>query len=340
VDTKLSVAEVRRETPDSCSVVLVPPPGNDSRFSYRPGQFLTVQVPHPDGPVARCYSLCSSPAVDKQMRISVKRMQGGLASNWINDHLQAGDTLSALPPSGTFTPKSFEEDFLLFAGGSGITPVLSILKTALALGRGRIQLFYMNRDCTSVMFASELARLEVKHADRFRATQWLESELGIPSRAQLSELAAPFVTYDAFVCGPSPFMEAVTHALRELGVPPLRVHVERFQSLEEDPFSLIASSGVSDASAETVALDVQFDGEVHRLRWPTNVVLLETLENNGIEAPYSCRQGLCSACACVLVRGNVRMIHNAILEREDLDAGLILACQSLPTSDEIEVRYE
>lgn len=340
---ELQVLAVCKETPDACSVVLKPPPAAKERFAYRAGQFLTIQVPHPEGPLARCYSLCSSPVLGEDLRIAVKRVPRGLASNWINDELKPGDVLRTLPPAGTFTPRSFDDNLLLFAGGSGITPVMSIVKTALAVGRGQLQLFYMNRDSESVIFACELEKLQHIYAGRLRIDHWLESERGIPTRPQLADLAEPFVAHDAFVCGPSPFMEAVTHALRELGVPPSRVHVERFQSLEDDPFAPVVAEerGESTQSTQaTVALEVHIDGVTHELRWPTNIPLLEALESNGIEAPYSCRQGLCSACACVLVKGKVRMRHNEILEAEDLDAGLILACQSLPETDSLEVRYE
>ena len=338
---RLRVAEIVRETDDACSVVFEPPPGVD--FSYSPGQFLTLRLPLDSGPIGRCYSLCSSPHRDEPMRIAVKRVNEGLGSNWINDTLAVGDELECLVPSGMFTPKSLDDDLLLFAGGSGITPVLSILKSALHAGSGSVVLVYANQHENAVIFAAQLRELAEQYPDRLHVLHWLESVQGIPSRAQLKALAAPFTKHTAFVCGPSPFMESVSHSLRELGVPPARIHIERFQSLAEDPFALPATdaSAVVDEAENgpATALTVDLDGETHEFDWPRHKKLLDFLLEKGLKAPFSCRQGACSACACILADGEVKMLHNEILEQDDLDEGFVLACQSLPISDRVSVRY-
>jgi 3-ketosteroid 9alpha-monooxygenase subunit B len=264
----------------------------------------------------------------------------GVASNWINEHLAAGDELEALEPAGVFTPKSLDADLLLFAGGSGITPVLSILKSALARGTGQVVLVYANQHENAVMFAPVLRALAAEHPDRLHVIHWLESVQGLPSRPQLRALAAPFTSYTSFVCGPSPFMESVGHVLRELGVPPARIHVERFQSLAADPFTVPAATVVEAADGTDCAeLEVELDGEIHTLQWPRNTKLLDLLLAQGLRAPFSCRQGACSACACILAEGDIKMLHNEILEQDDLDEGFILGCQSLPISDRVAVRY-
>ena len=148
---RVTIREVTRETPDACSVVLEAPAGAD--FSYQPGQFVTLRLPTSNGLVGRCYSLCSSPHVDDELRIAVKRVREGVASNWINDALTVGAEIECLPPGGVFTPKSLDDDLLLFAGGSGVTPVLSILKSALAVGSGQVVLVYANQNEQSVIFA-------------------------------------------------------------------------------------------------------------------------------------------------------------------------------------------
>jgi 3-ketosteroid 9alpha-monooxygenase subunit B len=338
---QVRVREVIRETEDACSVVLDPPEDAADAFAYQPGQFLTLQLPGDAGPVARCYSLCSSPHVDDALRIAVKRVDGGVGSNWICDRIEAGQLLECLPPAGVFTPRSFDEDFLLFAGGSGITPVLSILKSALAMGSGRVVLVYANQHENAVIFAAELRELAAAHPDRLHVVHWLESVQGLPTRAQLKALAAPFTGYTSFVCGPSPFMEAVTHVLRELHVPPSRIHVERFQSLAENPFGMAVPSAPDTGAAPgaTAALEVELDGETHEFTWPTQTKLLDFLLAQGLKAPFSCRQGACSACACILAEGEVKMLTNEILEQDDLDEGYVLACQSLPISDVVKIRY-
>jgi 3-ketosteroid 9alpha-monooxygenase subunit B len=340
---RLKVVDIVRETPDSCSIAFEAPAG----FEYSPGQFLTLQLPLPSGPIGRCYSLCSSPHLDEPMRIAVKRVVDGAASNWINDTLAVGDEVESLAPTGMFVPKSLDDDLLLFAGGSGITPVLSILKSALTAGTGQVVLVYANQHEQAVIFAEQLRELGAAYPDRLHVVHWLESVQGLPSRPQLRAIAEPFTAHTAFVCGPSPFMESVSHSLRELGVPPARIHIERFQSLAQNPFALpeddaealveAAEGGTSDQ--QTAALEVELDGETHQFDWPRHKKLLDFLLEKGLKAPFSCRQGACSACACILSEGEVKMINNEILEQDDLDEGFVLACQSVPISDRVSVRY-
>jgi 3-ketosteroid 9alpha-monooxygenase subunit B len=334
---RLVVREIVRETDDACSLVLEPPAGAD--FSYQPGQFLTLRIPAETGPVARSYSLCSSPHVDDVLRIGVKRIRDGIGSSWIHESVAVGDEIECLVPGGVFTPKSLDDDLLLLAGGSGITPVLSILKSALAVGRGRIVLVYANQHEKSVIFADQLRGLAEANPDRLHVLHWLESVQGLPSRALLKALIAPYSSYTAFLCGPSPFMETVTHALRDCGVPPARIHIERFQSLVDDPFAIGDVAATADDGGETTHLQVDLDGETHEFEWPRRTRLLDLLLAKGLKAPYSCRLGQCSACACILDEGEVEMVTTEILEQEDLDDGYVLGCQSLPVSDKVRIRY-
>lgn len=341
---RLHVLDIVRETADACSIALDVPA--DADFSYSPGQFLTLQLPVEGGAIGRCYSLCSSPHVDEPMRIAVKRVVDGAGSNWINDTLAVGDEIECLAPTGMFTPKTLDGDLLLFAGGSGITPVMSILKSALAVGAGQVVLVYANQNEQAVIFASQLQRLAAEYPERLHVVHWLESVQGLPSRPQLRAIATPFTSHTAFVCGPSPFMESVSHVLRELGVPPARIHIERFQSLAANPFAMpeddaealveAAEGGAGDATA---ALEVELDGETHHFDWPRQKKLLDFLLEKGLKAPFSCRQGACSACACILADGEVKMLNNEILEQDDLDEGFVLACQSVPISDRVAIRY-
>ncbi|MCW2497035.1 ferredoxin--NADP reductase [Jatrophihabitans sp.] len=336
---RLVVREVVRETADSCSIVLEPPADAAEAFEYSPGQFLTLQLPTPTGSIGRCYSLCSSPHAGEPMRIAVKRVADGVGSNWLNDSVAVGDEIECLVPGGMFTPKSLDEDLLLFAGGSGITPVLSILKSALASGSGHVVLVYANQHEGAVIFADQLRTLAEEYPERLHVVHWLESVQGLPSRAQLKALAAPFTSYTSFVCGPSPFMESVSHSLRELGVPPARIHVEKFQSLAENPFEPVTAAATEAGDGSVASLEVELDGVTHEFAWPTQTKLLDFLLEQGLKAPFSCRQGACSACACIVSEGEVKMVTNEILEQDDLDDGFVLACQSLPVSDSVKVRY-
>jgi len=351
---ELEVVDVVAETADARSIVL-DPGEHRAEFAHTPGQFLTVAVPSDrTGLVARSYSLSSMPADEGPITITVKRTAEGYASCWICDNLKPGDRLRVLPPAGIFTPKNLDADLLLFAGGSGITPVMSITRTALARGSGRIVLFYANRDERSVIFGGALADLATKHPDRLQVVHWLESVQGLPTQEQMKAFAAQYQEWDAFVCGPGPFMKMTVDALKELEFPRERRHQEKFVSLGGNPFETdVSREPGADEDDETPApavpettgvavahLQVELDGEnLEYDDWPAGRTLLEHLESKGVKAPYSCRLGECSACAVRLLEGEVTMRNNDVLDAEDLDDGIRLACQSEAATEKVRVTY-
>ncbi|WP_410653429.1 2Fe-2S iron-sulfur cluster-binding protein [Amycolatopsis sp. cmx-4-54] len=335
----VTVAEVITETADARSIVFEIPAEHLSVFAYAPGQFLTVRVPSErTGSVARCYSLSSAPHEDR-VQVTVKRTADGYGSNWLCDNLQAGQEVQVLPPAGVFSPASLDEDFLLLAGGSGITPVMSILKSALEHGTGKAVLLYANRDERSVIFARELADLAARHQDRLVVVHWLESLQGLPTEAHLRALVAPYTAYEAFICGPGPFMDAARTVLKDLELPRKRIHLERFLSLGGNPFEVAEPVAVEEAETPA-SVEVTLDGETKKLDWPRRTKLLDLLLEKGFDAPYSCREGQCSACACRVASGEVKMLNNEVLDGDDIAEGIVLACQSLPLTDEVTVTYE
>jgi 3-ketosteroid 9alpha-monooxygenase subunit B len=336
---QVTVSEVIRETGDASSFVLEVPPPLAAAFAYRPGQFVTVRVPSDrTGSVARCYSLCSSPHAEETPAITVKRTAGGYASNWFLDTVTAGTVLDLLPPAGTFCPGSLDGDFLLFAAGSGITPVISILKSVLAGGRGRVALVYANRDERSVIFSASLRRLADSAAGRLTVLHRLDSVQGIPAAAGIAALARPYAGWEPYICGPDPYLTVVRAALGQLGVPAKRVLTERFLSLAENPFDETPAGSVAN-SGQAATLSVELDGTATTLPWPPGTRMLDVLIAAGLNAPYSCRQGICGACACQLVAGEVEMAHNEVLEAADLADGYVLACQAVPLTPEVRVTY-
>ncbi|USX54960.1 ferredoxin--NADP reductase [Lentzea sp. HUAS12] len=315
---RLRVDAVIEETADARSFVL-----SGADFSPRPGQFLTVRA----GEVARCYSLSSAPG--EPLKITVKRTPDGYGSLWMCSELRAGMELDVLAPAGVFTPSSLDGSLLAFAAGSGITPVMSIIRAVLHGGSGQVFLFYANRDESSVIFAGELSELARAHPDRLTVVHWLESVQGLPHG--LRAFVRP--CDEAFVCGPVPFMEAARKALHDVPV----VHVEKFVSLSSDPFG--AEEPIADGRPDAV-VEVSLDGERHRFPWPARTKLLDLLLERGLDAPYSCREGACSACACRLVEGEVKMLNNDVLDSEDIAEGIVLACQSVPVTDNVKITYE
>jgi 3-ketosteroid 9alpha-monooxygenase subunit B len=337
----VTVGRVIQESTDAVSLVLDVSPEDRERFAYKPGQFLTLRIPSEQtGSVSRCYSIASSPFVDTELKVTVKRTRDGYGSNWLCDNAAAGTRLQVLPPGGVFVPKSLSENFLLFAAGSGITPIMSILKSALSQGSGRVTLVYANRNESSVIFADELSQLVRRYPRRLLVIHWLESLNGLPTREQLELLAAPFRSFESFTCGPTPFMDAVTDALKALEVPRERRHTEVFTSLSGDPFADVPVPLPSaDSGFESFAARVQINGDSHELSWPANTPLVDVMIDNGIDAPYSCREGECGSCTAQVTSGKVRMLHNEVLDPQDVADGYILGCQSVPDGTDVEVVF-
>lgn len=331
------VTRVIEETADSRSLEFELPPELVAQFRYRPGQFLTLRVPYGDGWLPRCYSLSSTPLLDEPLRVTIKRVRDGRASNWLCDHVQAGDSLQLLTPAGVFVPRELDRDLLLFGGGSGVTPVLSILRSALLAGHGRILLIYANRDEASVIFRDQLKTLASAHPQRLQVIHWLDSVQGIPSVSQLAELARPFAQAEAFICGPGPFMDAAVSALHSLDMPPAKVHVERFVSLPEE--GEVAAPAVVDTRQPSAQLSVRLDGEEFEVPCAEGETLLDAMRRAGLKPPSSCLVGSCATCMCTVESGVVEMLRNDALDPHEIDQGWTLACQSLARSEHLRVLF-
>jgi 3-ketosteroid 9alpha-monooxygenase subunit B len=335
---QLRVSAVIAETDEACSLVFDVPPEQAKVFAYQPGQFLTLRIPSDrDGSVARCYSLCSSPLTGDDLTVTVKQTPGGYASHWIADNVRPGTVLDVLPPAGMFVPASLDSDFLLLAAGSGITPVMSILRSVLAAGRGRVVLVYANRDERAVIFGAALKELAAAAGARLLVVHWLDVLQGVPSGQQLEPLIRPFAAYQIFASGPDPFLAVVREAAAAVGVPPRGVRIERFLSLQHNPFDEPAEPAAGGIAA---TLEVTVDGRTRSLDWPAGTRMLDVLIEAELDPPFSCREGICGACACTLTGGKVDMTSNEVLEEADLAEGLILACQSVALTPEVSVSYE
>ena len=332
----LRVADVVAETDEACSLVFDVPPELAAAFRYQPGQFLTLRIPSEQtGSVARCYSLSSSPLTGDLLTVTVKQTSAGYASRWVRANVRPGTQLDVLPPAGMFVPSSLDDDFLLLAAGSGITPVMSILKSVLAGGRGRVVLVYANRDEQAVIFGAALKELAASVGARLLVVHWLDVLQGLPTADGLVPLVRPFAAYQIFASGPDSFLGVVRRAAAAVGVPPRGVRVERFMSLQHNPFD--APEPVAAGVAAT--LEVTLDDETRSLDWPAGRRMLDVLLDAGLDAPFSCREGICGACACQLTGGKVDMMNNEVLEDADLTDGYILACQSVALSPEVSITY-
>jgi 3-ketosteroid 9alpha-monooxygenase subunit B len=334
----VTVARVIDETADARSLVLSVPSALRHRFDYRPGQYLTVRVPSEQaGSVARCYSLSSSPFLDVDLKVTVKRTPGGYASNWLCDQAHVGLELEVLAPAGVFTPATETRELVLVAGGSGITPIMSILKSALATDVVKVTLVYANRDEQSVIFGAELRSLASANPTRLVVHHWIESRLGRPTATAVTGFLAPRDDAELFICGPSPFMDLVNGVAVDAGWPVDRIRRERFRSLTTDPFSPRPEPRQTRAAA-TSMVEVELGGETHWVDWPQESSLVDAMLDAGLEAPYSCLEGACATCVCTLVKGSVD-VGPGILDETERNNGAFLGCQARPSSAHVKVRF-
>jgi 3-ketosteroid 9alpha-monooxygenase subunit B len=338
----LRVRDVVRETPDTLSYVFEIPAELAERFRYRAGQFLTFKVPVAGGELLRCYSLSSAPETDAAPQVTVKRVPGGRGSGWFHDAVQAGATLQVMQPAGRFVLHDTDRPLLLFAGGSGVTPILSLAKTALATTARRIRLFYANRDAGSVIFRAALEGLVAKHGARVEVIHHLDAELGLTSRPEVERVHAGFEQADAYLCGPGPFMELVEQALLARGHSRDHLWIERFEGVGEHSHAggapaAAAAPGTGGAPREIV---VHLDKTVHRIPYAKGTSLLAAARNAGLGAPFACEEGYCGSCAAKKLRGHVTMLANDVFTPEEVAQGWILTCQGHAEGDECEISWD
>lgn len=329
----LRVARVIRETADASSIVFEVPAALSELFHYHSGQFLTLHIPYKGHQLYRCYSLASSPAVDAEHKVTVKRVNGGRISNWINDELKAGDIVKVMPPGGLFVLSEREAGLLLFAGGSGITPVISILKTALATSSRRVRLVYANRDEASILFRAELDGLAVRHADRLEVIHRLDVRDGFVDENAVRSALAGREQDEVFLCGPGPFMDTVEKGLLEAGVPEAHIHIERFVADAVDDETL------ADSGAATRHVEMVLDGAKHGIDVREGETVLHAAKRCGLEPPSSCESGFCGCCMAKVGRGRLRMLINDFLSAAEVEEGWVLTCQAVPETDDTRVEY-
>jgi ferredoxin-NADP reductase len=328
----LAVVDVVDETHDTRSFALEIPPALEQTFSYAAGQFCTFRATIGGESVVRCYSMSSSRDTGDRFTITVKRVPGGRMSNWMNDVLAPGDTLEVMRPAGLFVLRAAEVPIVAFAGGSGITPVLSILKSALATTRREIALVYANRGADSVIFAEALERLRAASGGRLSVHHHLDSERGFLDAAACAALVGDRTEADFYVCGPAPYMDAVEAGLARRGIAPNQLFIERF----ELPGDALTPSGSSD----TESIVIRLGRRTHTIAYEPGDTILDAARRAGLSPPFSCQRGNCATCMAHLDEGSATMRVNNALSADEVEAGWVLTCQAIPTSREVVVDYD
>src|SRR5690349_8722081 len=349
----LRVAEVVPETAEASSIRFEIPPDLREQFAFKAGQHLTLRATLNGEEVRRNYSLCTAPA-EQDWVVTVKRIGGGLFSNWVGDQLKPGDTLEVMAPHGSFTTDfdpSRKRHLVGIAGGSGITPVMSLIKTLLREEpQSRFTLLYGNRDSSSIIFLEKLAALKDKHLGRFEIYHFLDAEdqdielfNGMLNRDRLEE-AIPALIPDAaqvdgwFICGPGPMMDAAEGALLDRNVPKERIHIERFTA-DRPPEAVTREIAELQTKAEGVNVAVTLDGRTRRVPF-TQGNILDSARAAGLPAPFACKAGVCATCRAKVTKGKVEMAARYGLTDEEVAAGYVLTCQSVPLGDGVAVDYD
>jgi ring-1,2-phenylacetyl-CoA epoxidase subunit PaaE len=347
---RLTISEIRRETSDAVSLAFTVPESRRDDYRYEPGQYLTLRATIDGEEVRRSYSICSG-LDDDELRIVIKRLSGGAFSGWVSEKLQAGDSLDVMTPDGRFgvpiEPDS-SRTMVAFAAGSGITPIMAILKTVLRRETGRFFLFYGNRTTADIIFREVLEDLKDRHLARLAVFHVLSREqqdipmlnghLDVEKLGVLMRAVVPVSSVNqAFICGPQPMIEGLGPALIELGLSAERVHVERFTpGVGGRPRPVaIPPSAPTKAIASVISEGARFSFPVAE-----GEAIIDAAIRAGRSLPYSCKGGMCCTCRARLVEGRVEMAVNYSLEPWELQAGYVLTCQSRPITERVVFDYD
>ncbi|MGA0599010.1 1,2-phenylacetyl-CoA epoxidase subunit PaaE [Enterovirga sp. CN4-39] len=348
----LTIRDVRRETPDAVSIAFDIPAELAADYAYEPGQYLTLRTRLDGEEVRRSYSICSGPD-EGELRIGVKRVESGVFSSFANEALQTGHVIDVMTPTGRFGqigPASEGRTYAGFAAGSGITPILSIVRGVLAREPGsRFFLFYGNRSMADMLFRTALEELKDRYLGRFSVFHVLsQEEQDIPvlngrldadkTRLLLTRIVPASAVDHVFICGPLGMSEAVEAACGELGLPPERIHVERFVSEFGGKARPKPPAPAEDAPSRTASLIV--DGKRREVPVHDGEAILDAALRAGMDLPYACKGGMCSTCRAKVVEGEVAMDFNYSLEPWELEAGFVLTCQSHPKTDRVVIDYD
>lgn len=347
----LKVTDVQHTIRDAIVVTLEPV--DSTAFTFIPGQYLTFRKEIDGVELRRSYSICAGRSEGK-LQVGIKKVAGGAFSSWANDNLRPGDVIEAMPPMGNFHVDlggAERRNYLGFAGGSGITPVLSILKTVLDdEPNSHFTLVYANRAVNTIMFREELEDLKNRYLGRLTLIHVLETDAqdidlftGRVDQDKCKALFASWVNLDnvrtAFICGPEPMMLGIAESLRQHGLTDDQIKFELFASSQPGklPQRVLDAQG---AQNNNYHLSVTIDGTTRTIEATRDTSVLDAALGASLDAPYACKGGVCSTCKCRVIEGEVEMVANHALEDYEVEKGFVLSCQSYPLTDRVVVNYD
>ncbi|MGB0959410.1 MAG: 2Fe-2S iron-sulfur cluster-binding protein [Halocynthiibacter sp.] len=347
----LTVTDIQKTIRDAVVVTLKPEDMGD--FDFTQGQYLTFRKDFDGDELRRSYSICAGKS-EGILQVGIKRVDGGAFSSWANSELKVGDVVEAMPPMGNFftaiEPKAAKE-YLGFAGGSGITPVLSIIKTTLeAEPESSFTLVYANKAVNTIMFREEIEDLKNIYMGRFNVIHIMETDTqeidlftGLVTKEKCDDLFNSWIDIKsidtAFICGPEPMMLGIVEALKAHGLTDEQIKFELFASGQPGRAKNRAASAAGAAAAEIDA-KITLDGSTRSFKMPKDMSVLEAALDNSLDAPYACKAGVCSTCKAKVIEGEVEMATNHALEDYEVAQGYVLTCQCYPLSDKVVVDYD
>lgn len=346
----LKVKDIVHETKEAISIVFEQPA---EKINYKSGQFLTLIIPVQGKEVRRAYSLCSSPFTDNDLAVTVKRVENGMMSNWIADKLKVGDKIKVMEPMGQFTTefaKDRKRHLIMFAGGSGITPMLSIIKSILTQEpESIVSLIYCNRDIDSIIFKSELEKWETRYEGRLHVIHVLDNApmnwqgySGLLNHEMLTKLFERIpdwgianTTY--LMCGPEGMMKNAETLLGIRHIPQESIFKESFVQGTIDKGQKKEESAAATSEVKAREVTIRYDGQEYKVLVPPDKAILETALDQGIDLPYSCQSGLCTACRGKALSGKVKLDEEEGLSQAERAQGYVLTCVGHPMTDDVVI---
>lgn len=350
----LKVKDIRRETADAVSIAFDVPPQIQHEFQYKQGQYITIKLKVNGEELRRSYSICTSPYSEKELRVAVKEVADGRASTLMNRQWKVGDMVEVMTPMGNFSSVlsgNNKKHYVLFAGGSGITPMMSILKSVLYIEKqSKVTLVYANRDEDSVIFKKDIEKIASENGDRVKVLNIYDNpkgsvediQKGLLSVERVKEIVAKLDLAKAdeyFICGPGPMMENIKQALEGLNTAKEKIHIEYFSAVA-DAVAKAEGNGGTGASVNSEITVIQYGIETQMTLNTEGLSILDAAIEAGVDAPFSCKGAVCCTCRAKVLEGKVKMDANFALTDAEVEEGYILTCQSHPLTEKVVVDFD
>ena len=349
----LKVKDIKRETADAVSVAFDVPPQAQHEFQFKQGQYITLKLTVKGEEIRRSYSICSSPYGEKELRVAIKEVQDGRASTFINRSLKVGDVMEVMTPMGNFhsiLSGNNKKQYVLFAGGSGVTPMMSIIKSVLYIEKqSKITLVYANRDEDSTIFKAELEKIVLENTDRltllniYDAPKTAVSDLqkGLLTVERVKAIIENYGGVNAdeyFICGPAPMMENIKQALEDLHIAKEKIHIEYFSAVVDAVAK--AEGKASGAAVNSEITVIQYGIETQMKLNTEGLTILDAAIEAGVDAPFSCKGAVCCTCRAKVIEGQVKMDNNFALTEAEVEDGFILTCQAHPLTEKVIIDFD